>query len=65
MLREPGRRARYDQMRAAGFGASLEDFEAGGGDGGGAYGTPWGQPSVDDKDFDRKFDEWWTRMSEE
>lgn len=61
MLRDAERRARYDQMRAAGFGADAEL----GAEGGGGYGTPWGQPSVDDNNFDRKFDEWWTRMSEE
>lgn len=63
MLRDAEKRAQYDRMRAAGFGA--EDFQEAAASGAGGYGTPWGQPSVDDKDFDRKFEEWWRRMSDE
>jgi hypothetical protein len=48
-------------MRAAGFG--ITDFEEAAA--GGSYGMPWGQPSMDAKDFDRKFDEWWKKMAEE
>lgn len=48
-------------MRASGFGVA--DWEAEGG--GGGYGMPWGQPSMDARDFDKSFDEWWKKMSEE
>jgi DnaJ-class molecular chaperone len=60
-LRDEGKRAQYDRMRAAGFG--VVDLEEDGGMGG--YGTPWGQPSMDARDFDKHFDEWWKKMSEE
>lgn len=62
VLRDPAKRAQYDSMRAAGFGGEGFDEAAPGG-GGGA--TPWGQPSVDERDFDARFDEWWKKMSQE
>lgn len=46
--------------QAAGFGG--DDFEAAAE---GGFGTPWGQPSVDERDFDARFDEWWKKMSAE
>lgn len=48
--------------QAAGFGGEeFEDAAAGGGQ----YSTPWGQPSVDERDFEARFDEWWKKMSAE
>lgn len=61
MLRDEGKRSQYDAMRSAGF-DSAAGFEEGAG---GAYGTPWGQPSMDAKDFDAAFDAWWKKMSSE
>ena len=47
--------------QAAGFGCEeFEDAAAGSG-----YSTPWGQPSVDERDFEARFDEWWKKMSAE
>ncbi|KAL4445911.1 hypothetical protein ABPG77_009110 [Micractinium sp. CCAP 211/92] len=63
ILRDEGRRAQYDRMRATGFAGSAADFDAGAAAGG--YGMPWGQPTVDARDFDKAFDEWWKKMSEE
>lgn len=63
ILRDEGRRAQYDRMRSTGFAGGAADFEAGAAAGG--YGTPWGQPSMDARDFDKAFDEWWKKMSEE
>lgn len=63
ILRDEGRRAQYDRMRATGFASGAADFEASATAGG--YGMPWGQPSMDARDFDKAFDEWWKRMSEE
>ncbi|KAL4425686.1 hypothetical protein ABPG75_009702 [Micractinium tetrahymenae] len=63
ILRDEGRRAQYDRMRATGFAGGAADFEAGGAAGG--YGMPWGQPSMDARDFDKAFEEWWKKMSDE
>ncbi|KAL4859938.1 Chaperone protein DnaJ [Chlorella vulgaris] len=58
VLRDAGKRAQYDGMRAAGF--SPADLDSSGSSG---NETPWGQPS--NADFDAFVDEWWKKMSEE
>jgi DnaJ-class molecular chaperone len=65
VLRDEGKRAQYDRMRQAGFrgsGAEFEDASVGGSSG---FGTPWGQPSMDERDFEAAFDAWWKKKSEE
>lgn len=69
MLRDPTKRAQYDAMRRAGF-TSAEDLERemGADAGGGAapqYGrSPFGRAGGAD-DFERAFEEWWRKHTEE
>ena len=63
VLRDSGRRSQYDAMRSAGFDAFSAEEAAGGG--GHSSATPWGQPSMEQDDFDARFEAWWRKMGEE
>lgn len=65
MLRDPASRARYDAMRSVGFGGEGFEDEAAAGGGYERGATPWGQPSMDDRDWEAKFDAWWKQQAAE